>query len=139
RNSVLSLYGEALTKSGGDGATAETVLKRLTGSPESDDVGLRRLIIAKAFLSRVLRRREKLDEAKDREDWLVKWFRENPHLIPEGLLRHILIPGGETTSPILEALGGAAWLDDREQTQKTAHRLIKMCTLCQSREPMVKL
>lgn len=60
-------------------------------------------------------------------------------MLPDETLRGLLIPAGETTSPILEALGGPPWLTGREHTDKTDYRLIKKCRSCGAREPMVKL
>ena len=74
-----------------------------------------------------------------RVKFLVKWFKQNPHLIPDPILHDLLMPAGEAPSPILEALGGPSWLEGREHTDKTDHRLVMQCRSCMKREPMGKL
>ena len=73
------------------------------------------------------------------EKLLVKWFRKNPHVLTDGLLRQLLMPASGPTSPVLEALGGPSWLTERERTEKTDGRLSKSCHKCHAREPFVKL
>ncbi|KAH9920646.1 uncharacterized protein B0H18DRAFT_1121877 [Fomitopsis serialis] len=136
---LLIVFAEALTRSGEDDTTAEALLERLADSPASNADGLRDLVKAKIFLSRILRRRGKPGAAKKQEKWLIKWFRKNPHLLPDTMLRELLMPVGEPASPILEALGGPSWIEGREHTDKTDHRLVMQCRQCFSREPMVKL
>ncbi|KAH9841137.1 uncharacterized protein C8Q71DRAFT_440672 [Rhodofomes roseus] len=136
---LLLVFAEALARGGEDDVTAETLLERLADSPASNADGLLGLVKAKIFLSRVQRRRGKPGAAKKQEKWLVKWFKKNPHLLPETILRELLMPVDEPVSPILEALGGPSWLEGREHTDKTDHRLVMQCRQCFSREPMVKL
>lgn len=69
----------------------------------------------------------------------MKWFKKNPHLLPDPILRDLLMPAGEAPSSILEALGGPSWLEGRKHTDKTDHRLVMQCRSCMKREPMVKL
>ncbi|KZT66486.1 hypothetical protein DAEQUDRAFT_758711 [Daedalea quercina L-15889] len=138
---LLTVFAEALTRSGEDDQAAEQLLERLADSPATTGGPDRVLEVVKAkvFLARVQRRRGKAGAAKKQEKWLVKWFRKNPHLLPDTTLRELLTPAGEPTSPVLEALGGSAWLEGREHTDKTDHRLVMQCRQCMAREPMVKL
>ncbi|KAH9841127.1 uncharacterized protein C8Q71DRAFT_440312 [Rhodofomes roseus] len=75
---LLEVYGEALTRSGINDEFAETFLRKyVDSSAASDKTGLRRLIVAKVWLSRVLRRRGSTSAAKSEEKWLVRWFRKH--------------------------------------------------------------
>ncbi|KAH9921329.1 uncharacterized protein B0H18DRAFT_566750 [Fomitopsis serialis] len=139
QHNLVMIFAEALVRSGEDDAKAETLLTELTDSPASDAHGLEDLVVTKVYLSRILRRRGNVGAAKRQEKWLVKWFRKNPHGLSDTILRQLLIPTGETTSPILEALGGISWLEGREHTDKTDRRLVKRCRQCLRQEPIVKL
>jgi hypothetical protein len=50
-------------------------------------------------------------------------------------MRYLLLP----PSPILEGLGGEAWLVNRKPTFKADGRLSKICRTCTKREPLVTL
>ncbi|KAF8217661.1 hypothetical protein K438DRAFT_1795406 [Mycena galopus ATCC 62051] len=50
-------------------------------------------------------------------------------------MRHILLPPG----PVLDGLGGEKRLENRKQTSKSEHRLVKGCRTCVAREPLVTL
>ncbi|KAH9917464.1 uncharacterized protein B0H18DRAFT_1214570 [Fomitopsis serialis] len=136
---LLMIYTEALTRSGVDDDSAQLLLEGLADSPACEEIGLRDLIVAKVWLSRVLRRRGKLGSAKKHEKWLVKWFRKNPHRLPAADYGELLTPSGEAASPILGALGVPSWLAERQDTDKTIHRHNKTCRQCQAVEPIVKL
>ncbi|KAJ6469406.1 hypothetical protein C8R45DRAFT_937813 [Mycena sanguinolenta] len=57
------------------------------------------------------------------EKWLISWFRKNPTLMLDRELRPLLLPAG----PILEALGGEPWFENRKNTTKTEDRRGKDC------------
>lgn len=74
------------------------------------------------------------------EQWLVKWFKKNPHRLPDSSLIQIFTTDTDVEKdPILTALGGEKWLNNRRHTTKTDIRLTRVCRHCQAREPQVKL
>jgi hypothetical protein len=75
------------------------------------------------------------------EAFLIKWFKKNPNLTRDQLLVELFdsdVKPGET-DPVLQALGGEKWLNDRRHTQKSDHRISQMCRVCSKRAPEVKL
>ncbi|GBE86067.1 hypothetical protein SCP_0805910 [Sparassis crispa] len=130
-------YAEALLCNGEENE-AQTVLERVLKVEDPSPEGLLYLVKAKALVSRVYRSHGLEQKALKHEEWLVKWFRKNPHFLPENLMQELLMPAGEP-STVLEALGGPEWLDNRQHTDKTVHRLSKQCRQCGAREPIVKL
>ncbi|KAJ7604675.1 hypothetical protein DFH06DRAFT_1020672, partial [Mycena polygramma] len=87
------------------------------------------------FLSRALRNIGADDEAETHEKWLINWFRKNPRVLRAKNLEYFLLPPG----PILEGLGGEAWLETRTRTFKSDQRHLKACRGCGAREPVIKL
>lgn len=55
------------------------------------------------------------------------------------LLQMLLMPPGESVSPILEALGGPSWLLSGEMDDEQERRFNRYCFRCAGREPMVEL
>ena len=70
------------------------------------------------------------------ENWLVKWLRKHPCTIPDPVL---LTPEGESVSPVLEKLGGAAWFEDRKHTDRAALEMRRMCVGCGASESVKRL
>ncbi|KAF7338747.1 MYND-type domain-containing protein [Mycena sanguinolenta] len=98
-------YGEALvlTRTNDDEAV-KTLRRAMLGveSPSWPTYAVAVLVNTRVWLARALRNIGLDDEAEPHEEWLVRWFRKNPHYIPERELRRILLPAGS----ILKMLGG---------------------------------
>jgi len=134
---VVITLAEALIRSGTDLKAAKQLLRdQLT---KTSELTVEHLVRSRIWLAHLARIQGDDGEAKKLEEWLVKWFRKNPHTLRERVLRKLLIPGGETSSPVLEALGGVAWLSHRKHTDKTDLQRVKCCRQCEAREPLVKL
>ncbi|EPS96993.1 hypothetical protein FOMPIDRAFT_92538 [Fomitopsis schrenkii] len=136
---LLMLTGEALARSGEDDETAEKLLRELADPSNVEDDAIQHLITSKTFLARVLRRRGKVNAAKKHEKWLTNWFRKTGHMFSVVLLQMLLMPPGESVSPILEALGGPSWLLSGEMDDEQERRFNRYCFRCAGREPMVEL
>ncbi|KAJ7466957.1 hypothetical protein FB451DRAFT_1560911 [Mycena latifolia] len=135
---IFELYGETLVVSRIDDNTAAKMLRRAMLGLESANWpadGITQLIRARVFLSRALRNISADDEAKTHETWLINWFRKNPLLIFEAQLKSLLLPPG----PILDGLGGEAWLENRKASTRSDERRTKACRTCGAREPLVTL
>ncbi|KAJ7064718.1 hypothetical protein C8F01DRAFT_1127849 [Mycena amicta] len=137
---VFEMYGEVLVLTRADDILAAKMLRRAmrgleTMTNTSGSGGLPNLIQTRTFLARALRNIAADDQAETHEKWLVTWFRKNPRLMGEELLRHMLLPAG----PVLEALGGETWLDNRKMNFKAQQRVAKGCRTCGAREPLVTL
>ncbi|KAJ6469407.1 hypothetical protein C8R45DRAFT_1078727 [Mycena sanguinolenta] len=134
----FEMYGQALVLTRTNDNEAVKTLRRAMLGVESpswptDAVGI--LVNTRVWLARALRNIGLDNEAEPHEKWLVRWFRKHPHYIPESELRRILLP----TGPVLEALGGEKWLDNRKHTSKTEQRIAKACRTCRAREPLITL
>ncbi|KAJ6469418.1 hypothetical protein C8R45DRAFT_1016962 [Mycena sanguinolenta] len=137
------VYGKTLVRTRSDDNEAAKMLRRaligLESRPADQAHNARaivELIQIRTWLARALRNVGLDDEAKNHEQWLISWFRKNPHLITDKDLQHLLLPAG----PILEGLGGETWLENRKIiTTKTAERSAKACRTCRAREPLVTL
>ncbi|OBZ72942.1 hypothetical protein A0H81_06775 [Grifola frondosa] len=137
---IYHTLADALVRSGAN-EEARAILERLFDSDPIDATvtGVFDVASTRVRLARVLRNLRKKKEARKHEQWVVKWLRKNPHLLSDESLRALLIQVGETTSPILEALGGPSWIDNRGHTDKTDLGLVRKCMQCSAREPLVKL
>ncbi|TFK75028.1 hypothetical protein BDN72DRAFT_955366 [Pluteus cervinus] len=78
---------------------------------------------------------EDVQKRKSHEEWALKYLRKNPFIIPENLLRLLLLRKGFPEHPVLSALGGPKWFDKRKLTYKNNERRTKMCRNCGQREP----
>ncbi|TFK74991.1 hypothetical protein BDN72DRAFT_603689 [Pluteus cervinus] len=78
---------------------------------------------------------EDVQKRKSHEEWAVKYLRKNPFIIPEELLRSLLLRKGFPEHPVLTILGGPKWFDKRKTTYKNNERRSKMCRNCGQREP----
>ncbi|KAJ7669378.1 hypothetical protein DFH06DRAFT_182474 [Mycena polygramma] len=138
---LFELYGETLVLARSDDHEAVKVLRQAMLGFESVDWsksdmdGLPQLVKTRIFLSRALRNVALDEEATTHEAWLITWFRKNPYMLHDGDLRFLLLPPG----PILQGLGGEAWLENRKSTSKADRRLTKACRTCGAREPLVTL
>ncbi|KAJ7249479.1 hypothetical protein C8J57DRAFT_1357132 [Mycena rebaudengoi] len=131
----FEIYGEALVLSRADDEEAVKILRRALLGIDACKLGIDQLLTTRVFLSRALRNVGKDVEALEHEAWLIKWFKKNPTLMVDAKLNRLLLPPG----PILNGLGGEAWLINRKSTTKTDQRLVKKCRTCQAREPLVTL
>ncbi|KAJ7604686.1 hypothetical protein DFH06DRAFT_1113421 [Mycena polygramma] len=132
----FQIHGEVLVLTRTDDREAVEVLRRaLVGIETLSSLGLPALLRGRVFLSRALRNIGADDEAQTHEKWLINWFRKNPRVLRPKNLEYFLLPPG----PILDGLGGEAWLENRPQTFKSAQRQVKACKTCGAREPVIKL
>ncbi|KAJ7348043.1 hypothetical protein DFH08DRAFT_867246 [Mycena albidolilacea] len=131
----FEVYGETLVLTRADDDDAVEMLRRAVRGHQSVIRPVPQLVRTRAFLARALRNIGVDDEAETHEKWLIDWFRENPHLMLDRELRHILLPAG----PVLEGLGGDSWLENRTQTSQAEQPLAKSCRTCGAAEPLVTL
>ncbi|KAF7338742.1 MYND-type domain-containing protein [Mycena sanguinolenta] len=138
------VYGKALVLTRSDDHEAARMLRRALLGLESGNrtvdhshsaSAILELVQTRTWLARALRNIGLDDEAKSHEQWLISWFRKNPHLMMDKDLRRLLLPAG----PVLEGLGGETWFETRKKTTKTAERSVKACRTCRAREPLVTL
>ncbi|KAJ7868632.1 hypothetical protein B0H14DRAFT_2729835 [Mycena olivaceomarginata] len=136
----FEIYGEALVLARTDDNEAVKMLRRAmhgveAGSLPADSISLPLLIRTRTFLARALRNIGVDEEAETHEKWLINWWRKNHHLVPGSQMKQLLIPGG----PVLEGLGGEAWLQNRKLSSRDEQRTFKACATCRAREPLVIL
>ncbi|KAG7098143.1 hypothetical protein E1B28_000113 [Marasmius oreades] len=95
------------------------------------------LIQSKLYLSRVLRRMGEVEEAVVHEKYLISWFKKNPEVVPDKILREWF----ETESghdPVFEGLGGTKWLHNRKTTWKSVTWQSRACFRCGVKETPMK-
>ena len=76
-------------------------------------------------------------------DWSVEHLKKNPHAIGHDFLRQFLVLQNGKNHPVLERLGGVAWLDKLAQTPRPSAREearnSKRCRNCNASEVQKKL
>ncbi|KAI0069697.1 hypothetical protein K474DRAFT_1670734 [Panus rudis PR-1116 ss-1] len=88
----------------------------------------------------------KVEDEKQREytEFCAKWLKKNPKLVRPEILLQLLGRPNQPLHPVLEALGGKRWLEQRltegnVDTAKMEERRTKQCRNCGMREPQVTL
>ncbi|KAI0060082.1 hypothetical protein BV25DRAFT_1828173 [Artomyces pyxidatus] len=138
---LFSLYAEALVFAG-EYAEAKPMLGRVLEAAErKKDLNFGGTIIrTRIHLAQVLLQLGEEPEAqKEHTEYAVKFLRKNPKILSIQDLMQILTRTDQPTHPVLEAIGGLTWLEERRNTARADERQAKQCRNCGIREPQKTL